>query len=138
MTIKRLVFFFGVILFVLLGGQVVLNLLGGGILLELATNTVTSRTLSCAELPTTAEAETVVGQYAELFDQIEALKPNFVSVHVSPEEECPGRATLTIAYATENDREAIEAILSQSGGRSRPAPWEPPRLFGIPYRLVNT
>lgn len=122
----------------LLGGLFLINFLGGGLLFELIANAVTSRTLSCAELPATAEAEAVVGQHAELFDQIKAVNPDYISVHVLPEERCPGRAMLTIAYAAESDREAIEAILGQSGGRSRTAFWEPRRLFGVPYRLLNT
>lgn len=122
MTSRRWILFFGAILFVLLGGLFALNLLGGGILFEHATNAVSSRTLSCTELPTTVEAETVVAQRAKLFDRIKAVNPDFVSVHVLSDEDCPDRAILTIAYATESDREAIEAILSQSGGRSRPAP----------------
>lgn len=103
-----------------------------------ATNAVASRSLSCDQLPATIEAEAFMTDHKSFLDRIEAVNPGGVFVHVTAEEACPGRAILTIAYATESDRKTIEAILRDSPGNSRPVLWQFPRLFGIPYRLVNT
>ena len=138
MTIKRWIVLFGAVLFMLLTGALFLNWLGGGLLFQVAENIVASRTLSCEQIPESTKAEAVVAGQKPLLDSIEAVNPDFVSVHVLPEEQCPGKAILTITYATERDREAIEAILRNSPSNTRPAPWEHPRILGIPYRLVNT
>lgn len=138
MTTRRWILFFGVILSLLLAGLWLLNLLGGGILVTVAANTIASSTLSCEQLPTTDEAEAVVAANEGLFEQVEAVNPDFVSVHVLPREGCPDRALLAIAYATKRDREAIEAILRESAGYSRPGLLSLPWLFDVPVRLDNT
>ncbi|MDT8306221.1 MAG: hypothetical protein RRC07_09810 [Anaerolineae bacterium] len=93
--------------------------------------------VTCAQLPALAEAEAILAR-EELVDQIEAVNPGFVFVDVLPHLDCPSRATLTIAYATERDRQAIEAILKESDGHDAGGLFAPARLFGIPYRLLNT
>jgi hypothetical protein len=84
-----------------------------------------------------AEAEAIVAR-EDLFGQIEAVNPGFVFVNLLPHQDCPGRGTLTIAHATNRDRQAIQAILSESPSHSSGGLLAPARFFGIPYRLLNT
>jgi hypothetical protein len=113
-----------------------LLVLCGGIAAVVANQWRSSR-VTCTQHPSLAEAEAIVAR-EELVDQIEAVNPGFVFVAVLPHQNCPGRATLTIAYATERDRQAIEAILRESARHSAGGLFAPARLFGIPYRLANT
>lgn len=128
MTTKIWIALFGLILVVLLAAS----------LLMVAVSVVGRSTLSCDQLPTTARAEAIVADHAELVDQIEAVNQGFVFVNVVADADCSSRARLIIAYATERDRQAIEAILRRSPGHTGPGLFSPPRLFGIPYRLANT
>lgn len=136
MRSKRWISIFGATLFVLLV-VFVLNLLGGGMVGRATVNAVAARTLSCDRLPALEEVQAAVDAHGTLFEQIEAVNPGFVSVHVLPREACPGRALLTIAYATERDREAIEDILRESAAYGRQGLFSLPRLFDIPIRLDN-
>lgn len=111
-------------------------LLCGGIVAVLA-NARLSGNLTCEQLPSMAEAEAIVAR-EDLVGQIEAVNPGFVFVNVLPHQDCPGRASLTIAYATQRDRQAIQAILNESASHRSGGLLAPARLFGIPYRLQNT
>jgi predicted exporter len=113
-----------------------LLLLSGGVAAVLAGAWLRGN-VTCAQLPSMAEAEAIVAR-EELVSQIEAVNPGFVFVNVLPGEDCPGRATLTIAYATKRDRQAIQAILSESASHRSGGLLAPAHLFGIPYRLQNT
>jgi hypothetical protein len=115
---------------------VLVLLLWGGIAAVVANQWRSSRA-TCAQLPTLAEAGAIVAR-EELVDQIEAVNPGFVFVNVLPHQDCPGRATLSIAYATQRDRQAIEAILRESASHNAGGLFAPARLFAIPYRLANT
>jgi hypothetical protein len=113
-----------------------LLLLCGGVAAVVA-NQWRSGRATCAQIPLMAEAEAIVAR-EELVDQIEAVNPGFVFVNVLPHLDCPSRATMGIAYATQRDRQAIEELLRESDGHSVGGLFAPARLFGIPYRLANT
>lgn len=113
-----------------------LLLLCGGVV-AVGANQWRSSRVTCAQLPSLAEAEAIVAR-EELVGKIEAVNPGFVFVDVLPHLDCPGRATLTIAYATQRDRQAIEALLRESASHSAGGLFAPARLFDIPYRLANT
>jgi hypothetical protein len=114
-----------------------LLLLCGGVAAVVANQWRSSR-VTCAQHPSLAEAEAIVAR-EELVDQIEAVNPGFVFVNVLPHHDCPGRATLTIAYATQRDRQAIEALLRESASHSAGGPVRTSAVvWHTLYRLANT
>jgi len=80
--------------------------------------------LPCEALPEIGLVRDIVAEHADVVARIEAVNPGFVFVDVD-ELTCRGRADLIIAYASRQDRRAIEAILDAD------------TFFGVPYRLEN-
>jgi hypothetical protein len=80
--------------------------------------------LSCEELPTKTEVESIVEQHQDIIQQIQQVAPGFVGVEIDS-STCAGKADLLIWYGTHQQRIAIEKIISGD------------TFFGVPYRLRN-
>ena len=80
--------------------------------------------LSCNELPTKSEVESVVKQHQDVIQQIQQVAPGFVSVEVAS-SICNGKADLIFWYGSHQQRIAIEKIIAGD------------TFFGVPYRLQN-
>lgn len=80
--------------------------------------------LSCRELPTKVELETIMEEHQEVIKQILKVAPGSVGVEIDT-YTCPGKADLLIWYASHQQRLAIEKIITGD------------TFFGIPYRLQN-
>lgn len=80
--------------------------------------------LTCNDLPTKSEVETVMEQHSEVIKQIQQIAPESIDVEIDT-SVCEGKADLLISYGTQQQRIAIEKILNGD------------TFFGIPYRLQN-
>ena len=80
--------------------------------------------LSCEQLPTLSQVESVVAEHQSVIHQIEQINPGLVGVEVNS-ITCPGKADILFWYGTHQDRVSLEGII---GGDT---------FFGIPYRLQN-
>jgi hypothetical protein len=80
--------------------------------------------LSCNELPTKSEVESVVKQHQDVIQQIQQVAPGFVGVEIDS-SICNGKADLLIWYGSHQQRIAIEKIIAGN------------TFFGVPYRLQN-
>ena len=80
--------------------------------------------LTCKDLPTKSEVETVVQQHSDVIQQIQQVAPESVNVEIDT-SLCEGKADVLISYGTHEQRNAIEKIINGD------------TFFGIPYRLQN-
>jgi len=80
--------------------------------------------LPCEKWPTEAEVREIVQQHQDTVQAIKQVNPELVGIDIDT-FTCPGKADLTIWYATHQDRLAIERIIGDD------------TFFGVPYRLHN-
>ena len=80
--------------------------------------------LSCSDLPALDEVEKAVAEHSETVEKIERINPDDVEFIIDS-ATCPGKASITIYYASKDQRSQIDKILPDK------------TFFGIPLTLIN-
>lgn len=80
--------------------------------------------LSCSDLPDLDEVEKVVAEHSEIVEKIKNINPDDVEFIIDS-WRCPGKASITIYYASKDQRSQIDEILPDK------------TFFGIPISLIN-
>lgn len=88
-------------------------------------------TVDCAELPAVVEVEEAMQDHAELIEQIKQVNPEHIHLSIVSPRECPDKGYLVIAYATNQNKAAIQELLEKEQGVTHK------QFFGIPYFLRN-
>jgi hypothetical protein len=80
--------------------------------------------LSCEQLPTLSQVESVVAEHQDVIRRIGQVNPGFVGIEIDS-TVCSGKADILFWYGSHRDRLTIEGIIGSD------------TFFGIPYRLQN-
>lgn len=78
----------------------------------------------CSNLPTIAEAESILKKHQSKVNQIKGVNPGFVDVHVQRSDWCKKKGIIIISHPSESDCESLNKILDNS-------------FYGIPYKIIN-
>jgi hypothetical protein len=87
--------------------------------------------IDCADLPTVIEVEETLQNHAELIEQVKQVNPGYIHVSIVSPRECPGKGYLVIAYATIQNKTAIQELFEKEQGVNNK------QFFGVPYFLRN-
>jgi hypothetical protein len=80
--------------------------------------------LPCSNLPDLVEVENVVAEHSEMVEKIKNVNPDNVEFIIDS-WTCPGKASITISYASRDQRSKIDEILPDK------------TFFGIPVSFIN-
>lgn len=80
--------------------------------------------LSCSDLPDLDEVNKIVTKHSETVEKIKNINPNDVEFIIDS-WTCPGKASINIYYASQNQRIQIDEILPDK------------TFFGVPISLIN-
>lgn len=83
--------------------------------------------LRCEDLPTITEVEQAIEIHQDVIEEIEAVNPGFIRVHISStvnHTDCAGKGYLLVEYASHADRKQIEDIIGET-------------FFGVPWMGLN-
>ncbi|NLV75216.1 MAG: hypothetical protein GXY52_11145 [Chloroflexi bacterium] len=80
--------------------------------------------LSCSDLPDIDKVEKTVAEHSEIVEKIKNVNPDHVEFMVDS-WTCPGKGSITIYYASTDQRSQIDQILPDK------------TFFGIPVTLIN-
>lgn len=80
--------------------------------------------LSCSDLPDLDEVEKLVAEHSEIVEKIKNINPDDVEFIIDS-WTCPGKASITIYYASKDQRFQIDEILPDK------------TFFEIPISLIN-